>query len=49
MSSDPRTLHGPADEFERLAAVLAPDVTVVMLEPGEAFDLPARIGTGAGS
>jgi L-ascorbate metabolism protein UlaG (beta-lactamase superfamily) len=49
MPSDPQTLRGPADEFETLAAGLAPDVTVARLEPGRLFDVPARVGTGAES
>ena len=49
-SRDPAVLREPAERFERLAAELAPEVTVRVLVPGERIEIPlAAPGTaGAG-
>jgi L-ascorbate metabolism protein UlaG (beta-lactamase superfamily) len=39
---DAATLHEPAERFERLAAELAPRVTVRILSPGERLELPVE-------
>ena len=48
LSRDPATLREPAERFERLAAELAPDVTVRILSPGERLQLPLEAGSTAG-
>ena len=48
LSRDPATLREPAERFERLAAELAPGVTVRILSPGERLDLPLEAGSTAG-
>lgn len=40
LSRDTETLREPAERFERLAAELAPGVTVRVLSPGERLELP---------
>jgi L-ascorbate metabolism protein UlaG (beta-lactamase superfamily) len=39
LSRDARTLHEPAERFGRRAAVLAPEVDVRVLAPGERLEL----------
>ena len=48
LSRDPATLREPAERFERLAAELAPGVTVRILFPGERLELPLEAGSTAG-
>lgn len=45
MPRDPRALREPAERFERLAAELAPDVTVEILAPGERRRTSARVAS----
>ena len=45
MRRNPRALREPAERFARLAAELAPEVTVEILAPGERLRASERIGT----
>jgi L-ascorbate metabolism protein UlaG (beta-lactamase superfamily) len=47
LSRDPTTLREPAERFARLAAELAPEVTVRILAPGERLELPLEAEPGA--
>jgi L-ascorbate metabolism protein UlaG (beta-lactamase superfamily) len=44
LSRDAATLRQPAERFERLAAELAPEVTVRILIPGERLKIPVETG-----
>lgn len=48
MSRDPATLREPVDLFERLAAELAPEVTVRVLAPGERVEIPLPAASAPG-
>jgi len=48
LARDPATLREPAEQFERLAAELAPEVEVHVLAPGERVELPLPSAAPAG-
>jgi L-ascorbate metabolism protein UlaG (beta-lactamase superfamily) len=48
LSRDPATLREPAERFARLAAELAPEVTVRILAPGERLEIPVEARSPAG-